>query len=116
MKKEINVGLCEARHPMPVSEYIFPNTIENPHNYAALNRVCAQWIRKNCDIHTTIGVPLNGLEETTIFTSDVRVNLYVTGLSMPLAAFEAMCAMNGVGLTLMHYDKETGEYKAQPLF
>jgi hypothetical protein len=42
--------------------------------------------------------------------------VYVTGLSAALAAVIRGCAYNGVPLTLMHYDRDTGEYAEQVIF
>ncbi|MDO4793451.1 MAG: hypothetical protein Q3993_04660 [Filifactor alocis] len=41
------------------------------------------------------------------------LDLYVTGLTAVTAEAVATCCKYGIELTLFHYDRETGEYKAQ---
>ena len=118
MSKVISVGLCKARHGMPVSECVFPNTIENPADYNFMHKTCVEWVSKHCDVHIhwDTAMPINGADQGSCYESDVRVNLYVTGLTAATAAFIKVCAMNGVGLSLMHYDPNTGAYNEQYMF
>lgn len=112
----ISVGLCEARHEMPVSEFVFGNSID-PTDFAGMSKTCMKWLEANCGIHVAYqGIALNALDESPIYTSDVHVNLYVTGLTAACAAFIQACAYNGVGLSLMHYDRESGDYIEQYMF
>lgn len=41
---------------------------------------------------------------------------YITGLSSVTAALVQVCAVYGVELTLMHYDRDTDEYVPQVIF
>lgn len=42
-----------------------------------------------------------------------EVILYVTGLTMALVEVIKVCQENNIDLTLMHYDRNTGEYFEQ---
>lgn len=42
--------------------------------------------------------------------------VYVTGLTLVTAELIKVCALNGIKLTLMHYNSVTGEYVAQGIF
>ena len=114
--KVINVGLCEGRHEIPgVTEFIFGNSI-NPTDFDAMFKTAMRWAAEHCDIRTDYAVPINGMEDCMSYTSDVRVNLYVTGLTAATAAVIKVCALNGIGLTLKHYDRESGQYIDQFMF
>lgn len=113
----ISVGLCEGRHEIPgITGYVFP-TIEDPSDFVGMSNVCAKWIGENCNVHLVAnGLGLNAAEGGAVYASDVRVNLYVTGLTAACAAFIRVCAVNGVGLSLMHFNPKTGEYAEQYMF
>ena len=88
-------GLCSARHAMPdcVQEFIFPNEISDPTDTESLYQLAAQSL-KDCD----------------------SVTVYVTGLTVALGAVVSYCAKNAIGLTLMHFDRNSGDYYPQCLF
>lgn len=90
----IRVGLCASRHPMPVSGYIFPETLD-PMAFNAMGQTASAFIDS---------VAGNSLA------------VYVTGLTAATAAVIKVCALRGIGLTLMHYNRETDEYVPQKIF
>ena len=108
------VGLCAGRHDIPVEGYIFDMEI-NPTDTKAIEKVAFEWVEKNCTIIKRYGIGLNQAdnEDVKIFTSDTELVLYVTGLTIALAAVVKACIVNGIPLTLMHYDRERGEYFEQ---
>ena len=83
--------LCEARHAMPsdCEGAIFGNTI-NPLDLAGMAAVTAE--------------KLSGVAE---------LRLYVTGLTVALVTVINYCVSNGVKLTLLHFDRESGGYYEQ---
>lgn len=88
MKKVM--GLCLGRHEMPqVREYIFPNEL-NPLDLEGMEMQARE--------------KLAGVSELT---------LYVTGLTVALIAVINICRELDIKLTLMHYDKNTGDYYPQ---
>lgn len=45
-----------------------------------------------------------------------EIKEFITGLSSVTAALVQVCAVYGVELTLMHYDRDTDEYVPQVIF
>lgn len=89
------IGLCEGRHPLPVTEYVFGSLIEDPTNVNALELAADEFMRNlipNC-----------------------LLELYVTGLSVALiAAINAASKyINIRNIVLMHYDSKTNTYYPQ---
>lgn len=91
MKKKLT--LCEGRHEMPteVGGAIFPHKI-NPLDVEGLEKIAS-----------------DKLADCTELT------LYVTGLTVALVAVINVCRQNNIGLTLMHFDRATGNYYQQPV-
>lgn len=88
MKK---MELCRGRHEIPeaVDGAIFGQQL-NPLDVDGMERTAAAAVA--------------GLDALT---------LYVTGLSVALVAVINACRAQGVELTLMHYDRESGSYYPQ---
>lgn len=82
-------ALCEGRHNTPAQEAIFPNEL-NPLDIAGINLVARQ--------------KLMGFDAVTV---------YVTGLSVALVEVIKVCVKYDISLTLMHFDRESGEYYPQ---
>jgi hypothetical protein len=58
---------------------------------------------------------VDGMEQAAVeaVTGLDALTLYVTGLSVALVAVINACRAQGVELTLMHYDRESGSYYPQ---
>ena len=93
------VGLCgPGRHEMPVQEYVFPAVVENPMDFEALNKHSFNYIKVKC------------------YGEPVHIMLFVTGLTPVLASFLSVWVQNASQndkLTLMHYDRDEGDYVGQ---
>lgn len=90
----MNIGLCEGRHPMPVESYIFPQVVESPLDFAA-----------NFNHATSV---------ITDYDGD-HITLYVSGLTPVLTAtILAITTLGRHTLTLMHYNRDSGDFVAQP--
>lgn len=91
MAKIFKMALCEGRHEIPeaVDGAIFPQQL-NPLDLEGMR--------------STATVKLAGVE---------ALNLYVTGLTVALVEVINLCHANGVALTLLHFDRETGKYYPQ---
>ena len=90
-------GLCVGRHALPsvVTGYIFSGSIVDPTKVIEMQRIAA-----------------NVLEES----NTTELVLYVTGLTPALiATLNAAKAVGVTSVTLMHFDRETGEYFPQPV-
>lgn len=85
------LALCEARHEMPdcVTGSIFGNTVDP--------------------------LDIEGMKSTvaTVLDQVDNLHLYVTGLTVALVEVINYCVLNGVKLTLWHYDRESGWYYPQ---
>ena len=85
-------GLCLGRHNIPgVENYIFGNEL-NPLDIADMEKQAAKKLRA---FH------------------DGKITLYVTGLTVALISVLNVCRDFNITVTLMHYDRESGNYYAQ---
>lgn len=90
--EKVILGLCQGRHEMPVEDYIFPQVVENPFNFEALEDMVHQKLK------------------------DVQeVDLYVSGLTPVLMVAVNYCVFNAIDLTLYHFNITTGEYVPQKI-
>lgn len=115
--EKVVCGLCASRHPLPVTEYIYPETV-NPLDFDGLKAVAVEFIRNRVGVESVYAQPINGNDytDTECWCGRRALVVYVTGLTAATAAVIAACAENGVHLTLMHYDRESGDYKPQVIF
>lgn len=115
--EKIIVGLCASRHPLPVTEYIYPETV-NPLDFDGLKAGAVKFIRARVGVESVYAQPINGNDytDTECFRGRRELVVYVTGLTAATAAVIAACAESGVHLTLMHFDRESGNYLPQIIF
>ena len=117
-ESELAVGLCAARHEMPVNEFIFDTEV-NPLDVATLqtlakNRLRALGDEHKCPLVAIVDINYEDDDENYV---DLRyrctLRLYVTGLTVALIAAieEARNLFDKV--VLMHYDRDTGKYYEQ---
>ena len=83
-------ALCKGRHEMPVDTSIFSHEI-NPLDLDGMHMVA----------------------DETIPADATEVAVYVTGLTVALVEVIKVCISRQIGLTAMHYDRESGSYYAQ---
>lgn len=88
----ISVGLCAGRHDLPVTEYIFHNILD-PMDFEGMRRTAYEFVTNHC--------------------SEKELIVYATGLTAALCAVVSMCQAYYVPLTVMHYDRDEGNYKPQ---
>ena len=115
--KEIKVGLIKGRHEMPVNNYIF-DEINDVLDFDNMNKQIINFINNNIDVYAAYGCGINqiGYEDVEVLTSDTKLIVYVTGLTSVTAELIKVCALKGISLTLMHYDRESGDYLPQIIF
>ena len=115
--KEIKVGLIRGRHEMPVNNYIF-DEINDVLNFDNMNKQIVNFINNNINVYSVYGCGINqiGYEDVEVLTSDTKLIVYVTGLTSVTAELIKVCALKGISLTLMHYDRESGDYLPQVIF
>lgn len=93
MNDIVNVALCEGRHAMPngVEGSIFPNAVD-PTDLVSLDLIAEMFVNNNLG---------------------KQINIYVTGLSVALVAVIKAARGKNVGLSLFHYNRDTGNYYKQ---
>lgn len=85
------LGLCAGRHDLPVSDFIFyDGDITFPINPTALLDTAATKLRY-------------------LYKGDKLV-IYVTGLTPATVAITKFCSINGIKLTLKHFDHDSNSY------
>lgn len=104
----VKVGLINNRHPMPVQNYIFEKEIKNVFDFESIKNEIKEFILEKVGVHTVLN---HG-----IYSGKNELVCYITGLSSVTAALVQVCAVYGVELTLMHYDRDTDEYVPQVIF
>ncbi len=116
-KKPIKVGLVRGRHELPTDTYIF-GEIEDVFDFDGMYETAAAFIQQNIGVTKKAGRAINSASYTDdeVYRGDRELVVYVTGLTAALAAVIAACAAWGVPLTLMHHDRETGDYRPQTIF
>lgn len=116
--KNVVVGLIRGRHEMPVDLYIFEDAIEDIHNYKEINNHIVNFLMEKVGITTAFGSGINQNDYTDVkvFKGKARLTVYVTGLTCVTAELIKLCAINGVRLTLMHFDSSSGNYIPQVIF
>lgn len=69
-------------------------------------------------VHTVLnhGINQTDSQSVSVYSGKNELVCYITGLSSVTAALVQVCAVYGVELTLMHYDRDTDEYVPQVIF
>lgn len=108
------VGLIAGRHDMPVKEYILKE-VENVFDFDLMANKIEDWINSHLTFSTHMGGAPNQADYTdvSVWQSNQRLVVYVTGLTAVTAELIRVCFNKGVKLTLMHYDRDNNEYKPQ---
>ena len=98
------VGLCNDRHELPVSQYIFDNSDAAKHmfDYEWQTKKCKKFIRENLKFDKYLcNAPMQ------------KLRCYTTGLNCYNAAIVRACAELKVNLEFMHYNMATERYATQ---
>lgn len=117
--ENIIAGLIRGRHDLPVEQYIFEGKLWDVHDYGSIRAHVEDWIAENVGIvRKDFCIALNQADDcdTPCFVGEKSLTVYVTGLTPVTAEVIRCCAINGVKLTLMHYNTSTGEYEKQYIF
>ena len=110
----LHVGLIAGRHDMPVQSFIL-NEVEDVLDFDLIRHQVENWIDSHLTFSRHMGGAANQADYTdvSVWTSNERLFVYVTGLTSVTAELIRVCFNKGVQLTLMHYDRESGAYKPQ---
>lgn len=112
------VGLIRGRHDMPVEKYIFDSSIEDVFNYSGIFDHIVDFLVEKVGIEQGTDIAINEADQCDVlcFRGKMELIVYVTGLTCVTAELIKACAMNGVRLTLMNFDVNTGKYVPQKIF
>lgn len=124
--KNLNIALCQGRHEIPAATdgAIFCHEITNMTDTADLERQAFFGLYDAASRHYKAGeagyleaAPLAPGDERDckplVLSPALHVNLYVTGLTVALIAALNVCRLQGISVTLWHYDRETNGYFSQ---
>lgn len=120
----LNMSLCEGRHiiPQAVDGSVFPNVIENMTETEMLEAYAFRKIWNACFKkykagecgYLRVADSWDGYDETPlVIDENIKLNLYVTGLTVALIAVLNVCRKEGIKVTLYHYNTATKEYFPQ---
>lgn len=121
-KTVLNVALCQGRHEIPQATdgFIFgeianvteTNTMREVVNkFVGSNKTCQYYCGEcdTCDEFYSCG------SSCSMFYP-IKINLYVTGLTVALVEVINYCHLNDIELTLYHFNRETNDYYAQEVY
>ncbi len=115
----LNVALCEGRHNIPgaTDGAIFKHTIDDPTDVEDLERTAfnSLWLKafkRDLLELDEEEYEQNGGDPMRI-RHGIRINLYVTGLTVALIAALNVCREERLKVTLWHYDRDTNTYFPQ---
>ena len=114
--EELKVGLIAGRHNLPVNEYIINFEIEDIEmDYMKIYNTIMDFIRYKVGVTIKSGLGINNIwgSDNKIYVGKRHLIVYVTGLTIVTTELIAQCMINGVPLTLMHYNNKTGKYFSQ---
>ena len=106
--ENLKVGLIKGRHEMPVTSYIFEK-VEDMFDYDAISNHITRFVSRKVGLSYKAGGGIYSCK------GEKTLVVYVTGLTAVSCELVDVCNKLGVPLTLMHYDRDTGEYRAQVL-
>lgn len=118
MKEIVTLGLTDGRHELPpVDGFIFPMEVD-PTDLDYINDTVSEKLQSLVGIHKVarVGINQGSYDDVLCFEGEKQVHLYVTGLTVLTAAVINYCALNGISLTLYHYNRDTKDYYPQRMF
>lgn len=112
IRETVTVGLIKGRHEMPVTKYIFEDKIENVFDFNAIDEHIYNFIAQEVGFTIAYGYAINQNDYTDVGILKGLKDLvvYVIGLACITASLIKICMAYGISLTLMHFDRESGEY------
>jgi len=115
--EKIIVGLIKGRHEMPVQDYIF-DEVQDVMDFEAVRKHILGFLENTVGVKQVFGCGLNQVDYTDVelVKGCKKLVVYVTGLTSVTAELIRCCALNGICLSLMHYDRDTDDYREQVIF
>ena len=127
-KNVIEIGVCEGRHEMPVSEFIFGQELD-PTAVDELEATAEQKIRdlinaRNFESFGFYGRALEeefwigsrfGEDDPVIYRTDCEIRIYATGLTVAVLAVVKAACKHAISVSVMHYNRGTNTYYEQKI-
>lgn len=123
MCKVLNLALCKGRHEIPdATDGAIFSVIQNVTDTEALERhaftglwnaAFKRWKAGESGFLRTDPEWDESDAEPLMFVRGLKINLYVTGLTVALIAALNVCRAKGLSVTLWHYNKDTDDYFPQ---
>lgn len=115
---KVIIGGVKGRHAMPVTDFIFNDAIVDPTDVEAIRQHVEKVLTKKISIGAGSGAGLNqeSYEDVLVRRGNKRLILYVTGLTIVTTEVIRFCAINGVALTLKHFNSASGDYFDEVIF
>lgn len=102
----IKINLFNSHKQVPVRKHILADTTDF-NDMASVNKIIEEFLIDKVWIQQSFGNGINQMDETIVMTYSGSHELVVYVRECPnkaVAALVALCAKNGVHLTLMHYN------------
>lgn len=111
MERILNMAVCEGRHDIPQatdgaifqneipSDFLTVVSILEDKAFGSLWSVC--WKKDMID------------HKTNTIVTGIKLNLFVTGLTVAVISAIKVAKKEGMEVTLWHYDRDTGTYYSQ---
>lgn len=112
MERIIKIGTVAGRHEMPVDGYIL-DKVENPSDIEGIRKDVNVALMETLGgfVKSGWGIPVNGYDDACIWHApDIKVQLFVTGLTVVTVAALSFLVRNGFSVDVMNYNRETEEY------
>ena len=114
--EEIKVGLVKGRHDMPINDYIF-DEIKDVLDFDKMNQIIYSFLESKVGISniTSIGINQADYSDVLCVRGNKKLVVYCTGLTAAVAELIKVCMLNGVSLSLMHYNRDNDDYVEQQI-
>src|SRR5690554_3689884 len=111
--KEIRIGICKGRHPLPVDYYVFPQEV-NPLEVEQLEEISNKRlieiaIQEKAKIENATVVLSNQVDyhDITVAVYNATVAIYATGLTVAVLAVVKAAKHLYKKVVVMHYDRDS---------
>ena len=114
--EEIREGLIKGRHNnIPVNEYIFNGEIEDVLDFQKMNETIYSFLENRIGVSEVTSTGINQIDYSDVacLKGNKKLIVYCTGLTAAVAQLIKLCMLNGVSLSLMHYNRDNDNYVEQ---
>ena len=116
--ESIRISLFNCHHQMPVKKYILDDKTDFT-DINNVNETIENFLIDKVWIQTGFGCGINQADEqmVTTYSGSHELEVYVRECpQQAVVALVALCAKNGVSLTITHYNEDTKAWESQKVF